>query len=200
MNLIVPIRFQVVAFYSLFRKAPFVCDVHIKKKMINHYWMDYKMTLAVMHVYQYLFPLWLRICMCVYECVCASVCMYKNVFRRSCKLHSALFLCSPCWASWASCVCFGTRSWPVCRSGWYSGWSPGGAPETDTCWTRTPSPAPASGALCRDIAFSSHFWLLTSFPLSFPRINHLPEQEKYNSEQLSLNPGSSITHRSNAAL
>lgn len=123
-------------------------------------------------------------CMSIYNCPICCVCVYvcvreaKGVFRNSCKLHSAPFLGSPCWASWASCVCFGTRSWPVCRSGWCCGWSPGGAPETDTCWTRTPSPAPASGALCRDTASSFHFWLLTSFRLSFQQINHLLEWEK----------------------
>lgn len=129
-------------------------------------------------------------CMSVYVCVFVNACVGRNLFRNSYKRHCAPFLGSPCWASWASCVCFGTRSWPVCRSGWYFDWSPGGAPETDTCWTRTPSPAPASGALCRDTASSFHFWLLTSFPLSFPRINHLPEQEKDNNEQLRPNPES----------
>lgn len=142
------------------------------------------------------------VCMCTCVSVCVNVCVdyKKNGFRSSYKPHSAPFLDSPCWASWASCVCFGTRSWPVCRSGWYSCWSPGGAPETDTCWTRTPSPAPASGALCRDTASSFHFWLLTSFPLSSPRMNHLPEQEKYNNERLWPNPASYLVQRSHAAL
>lgn len=108
-----------------------------------------------------------------------SMCMpAAEEISSSCKLNSAPSLDSPCWASLASCVCFGTRSWLVCRSDWYSGWSPGGAPETDTCWTKTPSPVPASGALCRDTASSSHSWLLTSFPLSFLGMHHLGENKR----------------------
>lgn len=123
---------------------------------------------------------------CIITCICVLWVMRKSVYggmsmcvlaaeeiSSSCKLNPAPSLDSPCWASSASYACFGTRSWLVCRSGWYSGWSPGGAPETDTCWTKTPSPVPASGALCRDTASSFHSWLLTSCPLSFPRMHHL---------------------------
>lgn len=147
-----------------------------------------------------------------HECVCACVCAFIDVsagmcffwascvnlvyvgmsmcmpaaeeISSSCKLNPAASLYSPCWASSASCACFGTRSWLVCRSGWYSGWSPGGAPETDTCWTKTPSPVPASGALCRDTASSSHSWLSTSSLLSFLVMRHLGEQKRYSSYQL----------------
>lgn len=65
------------------------------------------------------------------------------------------------FSSVSSCG-FETRSWPVCRWGWRSYWSLGGALGSDTCWRGIPSPTPRSGALCKGTFSFCHFLRLTS--------------------------------------